>query len=411
MVPPASDGSDAARVSAGPALEWRWAGAGPALERRWSGAGVALGRRWRGVGGGFVARFGPMEPFVTPEWLRDHRQEVVLADVRWYGDGREGRDGYARSHLPGARYVELEDVLSAPGDPARFGRHPMPTPERFAAGLAAAGIGAGDTVVAYDDAGGVIAARLVWMLRVTGHAAALLDGGLGGWPEKDLVSGWPEKDLVGGWPEKDLVGGWPEKDLVSGWPEKDLVSGWPEKDLVSGWPEKDLVSGSASGGAGAGDEPASGAATQGGAAQFTPVPWPAAVLVDIDTAGAAATDGSAVVIDARPADRFAGAPDALDPVAGHIPGARSVPTREHLQADGTMRTPQALRERFTQAGIEPGTEVISYCGSGVTACHNLLALEYAGLGPGRLFPGSWSQWSRDPERPVETGAERTDAET
>jgi thiosulfate/3-mercaptopyruvate sulfurtransferase len=127
------------------------------------------------------------------------------------------------------------------------------------------------------------------------------------------------------------------------------------------------------------------------------------LLVDIDTAGAAAADGSAVVIDARPADRFAGAPDSLDPVAGHIPGARSVPTREHLRPDGTIGTAEALRERFAAAGIEPGTPVISYCGSGVTACHNLLALEHAGLGPGRLFPGSWSQWSRDPGRPVETG--------
>jgi thiosulfate/3-mercaptopyruvate sulfurtransferase len=284
-----------------------------------------------------------MESFVTLDWVQGHREEVVLADVRWYGDGREGRDAYEQSHLPGALYVELEDALSEPGDPAVLGRHPFPTPERFAAGLAAAGIGDGDTVVAYDDAGGVIAARLVWMLRATGHRAALLDGGLGAWPADELVSGSAPAGTI------------------------------------------------------------SGAATQGGAARFNARPWPVELLVDIDTAAAAAADCSAVVIDARPGDRFAGAPDMLDPVAGHIPGARSVPTREHLAADGTIAGAQALRERFAEAGIQPGTTVISYCGSGVTACHNLLALEHAGLGPGRLFPGSWSQWSRDPERAVETG--------
>lgn len=275
-----------------------------------------------------------MDPFVSLDWLREHRDEVVLADVRWYGDGREGRDGYEQSHIPGALYVEMEDALSEPGDAALHGRHPMPTPERFAAGLTAAGIGEGDTVVAYDDAGGVIAARLVWMLRATGHPAALLDGGLGAWPAAELVTG-PA----------------------------------PATD----------------------------------ARHFTPSAWPTELLVDIEGAAQAAADGSAVLIDARPADRFGGAPDALDPKAGHIPGARSVPTREHLNADGTIAEAGTLRERFAAAGIGPGTAVISYCGSGVTACHNLLALEHAGLGPGRLFPGSWSQWSRDPARPVVTG--------
>lgn len=285
-----------------------------------------------------------MDPFVSLDWLREHRAEVVLADVRWYGDGRSGRSGYETAHLPGAVYVEMEEALSAPGDAALFGRHPMPSPERFAAGLEAAGIGDDATVVAYDDAGGVIAARLVWMLRAIGHEAALLDGGLGVWPVEELVGAAPGGD-----------------------------------------------SAAAAGGGG------------GGAASFAPKTWPVELLVDIDGAGQTAADGSAVLIDARPADRFGGAPDALDPRAGHIPGARSVPTREHLNADGMMATPEALRQRFAAAGIEAGTPVISYCGSGVTACHNLLALERAGLGPGRLFPGSWSQWSRDPARPAATG--------
>jgi thiosulfate/3-mercaptopyruvate sulfurtransferase len=92
----------------------------------------------------------------------------------------------------------------------------------------------------------------------------------------------------------------------------------------------------------------------------------------------------------------------LDPRFGHIPGAHSVPCRENLTADGHFLPVEELRAKFGEAGITGNEAVISYCGSGVTACHNLLALEYAGLGGGRLFPGSWSLWSRDPDRPLET---------
>src|SRR5687768_16010826 len=90
---------------------------------------------------------------------------AVLADVRWYLDGRSGRGAYDRGHLPGAVFVDLDRWLARPGSPAE-GRHPLPDPQVFAAGMAGLGIGDGDPVVAYDDAGGVVAARLVWMLRV-----------------------------------------------------------------------------------------------------------------------------------------------------------------------------------------------------------------------------------------------------
>src|SRR3954468_18857299 len=117
------------------------------------------------------------DPLVSASWLVDHADEVVLADVRWYLDGRSGPDAYRSGHLPGARFVDLDRWLADPGDPAR-GPHPLPQPDVFAEGMRRLGIDDTDTVVAYDDAGGVIAARLVWMLRVTGHGAALLDGGL-----------------------------------------------------------------------------------------------------------------------------------------------------------------------------------------------------------------------------------------
>lgn len=118
-------------------------------------------------------------PFVTADWLGDH-PEAVLVDVRWYADGSPGRDAYERAHLPGAVYVDLDTVLAGPPGPA-VGRHPLPSPSVFAAGLAAAGIGDDDVVVAYDDDSGVVAARLVWMLRATGHAATVLDGGITAW--------------------------------------------------------------------------------------------------------------------------------------------------------------------------------------------------------------------------------------
>jgi len=279
---------------------------------------------------------------VTAEWLTEHRDAVKLVDIRFKLDGSSGRAAYEAGHLPGAVYVELANVLADPEADPSLGRHPLPSPERFAHGLSLAGVSDSDTVVAYDEAGGVMAARLVWLLRIVGHAAALLDGG----------------------------------------------------PLAA-------VAGSLETGRGTNPEPA----------HFTPVPWPAEHFAGIEaTATAAASgataDGTAtVVIDARDRARFAGGPDSVDPRSGHIPGARNVPVAEHLGADRRMASPEQLRQTFAAVGIEPGTAVISYCGSGVTACHNLLALERAGLGPARLFPGSWSRWSRDPSRPVATGAD------
>jgi thiosulfate/3-mercaptopyruvate sulfurtransferase len=220
------------------------------------------------------------------------------------------------------------------------GRHPLPEPEDFAAAMADLGIGDGDTVVAYDDAGGVIAGRLVWMLRVTGHEAALLDGGLDAW-------------------RGEPAGGSGTRRTEFGDTDRDP-------------------------------------------ADFTVREWPAERLASIGevAAIAAAPTSASVLIDARQRERFEGEPDDVDPQAGHIPGARSVPCRENLDADGRLLPPEQLRARFDFAGA---ADVVSYCGSGVTACHSLLAMEQAGLGPGRLYPGSWSQWSRDPSRSIQTG--------
>jgi len=173
-----------------------------------------------------------------------------------------------------------------------------------------------------------MAARLVWMLRATGHDAALLDGGIVAW-DGPLETDTPPRQ----------------------------------------------------------------------SATFAPVPWPADRIATADDAA----DRANVVIDARTRERYRGLDDPVDPRWGHVPGARSRPCRENLAADGRFLAAEELRARFEALGVRPGTPVVSYCGSGVTACHNLLAMERAGVGEGRLFPGSWSQWSADDSRPVATG--------
>lgn len=258
-----------------------------------------------------------IEPVVDAEWVRANHDRVILADVRAYLDGRKGRDAYAGGHLPGAVFVDLDTDLAAPPT-AADGRHPLPDPAHFAERLSALGVGDGDTVIAYDDAGGVMAARLVWMLRALGQDAALLDGGL---------------DAYGGERETAV----PQRPRVPR-----AVRPWPTERLAS--------------------------------------------LAD-------ATSGSSVVIDARQPERFRGESEPIDPRPGHIPGARNVSCRENVDAAGRFLPVAALRERFAAAGVTDGADVVSYCGSGVTACHNLLALEHAGFTPGRLYPGSWSQYS------------------
>jgi thiosulfate/3-mercaptopyruvate sulfurtransferase len=112
-----------------------------------------------------------------------------------------------------------------------------------------------------------------------------------------------------------------------------------------------------------------------------------------------------LLVDARGAERFAGRNETLDPVAGHVPGARTRPFLDNLGADGRFLPADVLRQQFTTLlGSANASSVVAMCGSGVTACHNLLALEHAGFSGARLYAGSWSEWIRDPRRPVATGA-------
>jgi len=114
--------------------------------------------------------------------------------------------------------------------------------------------------------------------------------------------------------------------------------------------------------------------------------------------------GEILLVDARAADRFAGENESIDPIAGHVPGARNQPFAANLDPQGRFLAPAALRRRWAGVlGARPASDLVSMCGSGVTACHNLLALQIAGLTGARLYPGSWSEWIRDPARPVARG--------
>ena len=221
-----------------------------------------------------------IDPVVDLDWVRAHEARTVLADVRFYLDGRSGRAAYERGHLPGAIFVDLEADLAAPAS-AADGRHPLPDPGAFAERMATLGVGDGDVVIAYDDAGGVMAARLVWMLRATGHDAALLDGGL------DAYAG----------------------ELATAEPHRPRAS--LHRPAVAGRPA-------------------------------WPTPWPTAAVAG----------PTSVVLDARQPERFRGESEPIDPRAGHIPGARSVPCRDNVDDNGRFLPPGALRERFAAAGVD-----------------------------------------------------------
>ena len=298
----------------------------------------------------------------------------ALLDVRWRLGGPPGIDSYRAGHLPGAVYVDLDTDLAA--RPGAGGRHPLPAAADFEAAMRRAGVRAGHPVVVYDDGDSVTAARAWWTLRYFGHdLVRVLDGGLRAW----------------------------------------AAAGQPVTT----------------------DEP------HVAAGDFRAVPGHLPVL---DAAGAATLARSGALLDARAGERYRGETEPIDPVAGHIPGALSAPTAANVAGDGRFLPPADLRRRFAGLGIiiidpAPGPAVGpppgpapggatpaagapsgppagdaapvpppggaapavgAYCGSGVTAAHEVLALALAGI-PAALYVGSWSGWTADPARPVATG--------
>lgn len=271
---------------------------------------------------------------------------TVLLDVRWALGQVSGHRDYLEGHVPGAVYVDLEGELAAPGSPDR-GRHPLPAARDFAAAVERWGIHPSDTVVVYDAVGGTSAARAWWLLRDAGmDRVFLLDGGLQAWRE---------------------AGG-----------KLDTGEVVPEPGT---WE-----------------------------------PTPGAMPV-IDADAAASFAGTGLLLDARAGERYRGEVEPVDPRPGHIPGARSVPTAGNLDASGRFLPADALLSRFAE--IEPelagggddggstglgAPPVAVYCGSGVSAAHEIAALEIAGV-RAALYPGSYSQFSSDPDREVATGDE------
>ena len=260
-----------------------------------------------------------------------------VLDVRWRLGGPPGVDIYVAGHVPEAVFVDLDRDLAGPPGPG--GRHPMPAAAAFEAAMRRAGVSAGRPVVVYDDADSTAAARAWWLLRYFGHSSVrVLDGGFRAWTA-----------------------------------EGEPVSSGPPLLAAAG--------------------------------DFTASPGHLALL---DADGAAVMASTGLLLDARTGERYRGQSEPIDPVAGHIPGAVSAPTADNVHPDGTFLAAADLTARFTALGAAPppaprgpAPAVGVYCGSGVTAAHEVLALAIAGISAA-LYVGSWSDWITDPARPVAT---------
>lgn len=263
---------------------------------------------------------------------------LVIADCRFLlNDPGAGEAAYLAGHIPGAVYLHLERDLSGPKQPGGAGgRHPLPDVQQLADKLGAVGIGIGTSIVAYDDQGGAMASRLLWLLQWLGHSG-----------EKAIVAG--------GFDAWQSAGGTVTTEL-------------PEVK------------------------------------RQTFVPQVQANIV-VDAAYVRERLGLAdiTLIDSREAPRYRGEVEPIDPVAGHIPGAVNRFWKDGYEANGMMKPVDAQLERF--AGMTPDDEIIVYCGSGVTATPNVIALEAAGFRNVKLYAGSWSDWSSYEENPVVTGDE------
>lgn len=265
-----------------------------------------------------------------PEW--------AIVDCRFaLEDPALGHRSYLEAHIPGAVYAHLDDDLCSPIVEGVTGRHPLPTTETIAEQFGEWGINDSVQVVAYDDAGGAMAAsRLWWMLQWMGHeAAAVLNGGWSQW----LKAGFE-------------------------------VSSGRESRV---------------------------------ARQFNPQVQ-SKLLIETSEIQDHLSDPSLTIIDSRAAERYRGEIEPIDPVAGHIPGALPSPHLNVLDKKGNFLPADKLEHYFKSLlGDVRAEDTAFYCGSGVTAVENVLAMKYAGMGEARLYAGSWSEWITDPARPISTG--------
>jgi|JI7StandDraft_1071085.scaffolds.fasta_scaffold94215_2 thiosulfate/3-mercaptopyruvate sulfurtransferase len=285
-------------------------------------------------------------PLVDVATLRARLGDRALRiiDARFdLADPGAGRRAFAASRIPGAVYAHLDDHLSEHGKPASEGRHPLPDADRFAATLARWRITPATPVVVYDaGSGAMAAARAWWLLRWMGHGdVRVLDGGFAAW----VAESAPVMTTPGDGRASDGL-----------------------------------------------DDGARDAHADG---------WRPGSAPTVDANAVAARASSVRLVDARPRERFRGEVEPLDPRAGHIPGALNRPFAENLVA-GRFKPAAQLRDEW-RALLPPGTTPMLSCGSGVTACHNALALVHAGWPMPVLFAASWSGWVSDPHRPAAIG--------
>lgn len=268
-------------------------------------------------------------------------ERVVLLDVRFQPkEPGYGRKVYEQGHLPGAAFIDFKADLTDPAE-THGGRSPLPAPDRLAEHFGRLGIDRGTSVVAYEDGNGPAAARLWWVLKYLGvEQVQVLDGGYKAWTEAGLpISTEP----------------------LTGIESRQFVPA-PQVDWLAGVEEVRLVSDSLT------------------------------------------TDGitAARLVDSRDAAQYAGRDGGFDPVAGHIPGAKHYFWKDSaLDEAGAWKSPQQLQEQFAELPKE--SEIIVYCGSGISATPNVLALREAGYAKVKLYAGSWSDWISYEENPIAIG--------
>ncbi|NYT81935.1 sulfurtransferase [Alcaligenaceae bacterium] len=265
----------------------------------------------------------------------------LIFDVRHdLSDHSAGRRAYEQGHIPGALYLDHETELSA-AKTGSNGRHPLPERRDLGALMRSQGLTRQSQVVVYDAGNSMFAAHLWWMLRWLGHEnVQVLDGGWEAWLK---------------------AGG----EVETGERAPSVTEAQALQSL--GLP-----------------------------------PEPAMPTVDAQAVLANIQQPVFTVLDARAANRYRGETEPIDPVAGHIPGALNRPNTENLQGDGRFKPAEQLRQEYLALlGNRKPEQLVHQCGSGITASHNLFAMELAGLGGSALYPGSWSEWVSDPARPVE----------
>ncbi len=268
------------------------------------------------------------------------RPDWVFIDCRFsLADTGQGRRAYLDSHILGALYAHLDEDLCSPVVPGSTGRHPLPEAAFLVERFSRWGIDSGIQVVVYDDWPGA-----------AGAVAARL---------------WWSLRWLGHTAVAVLDGGW-EAWLAEGHP---LASGEEQSRPIRHFQAKEH-------------------------------PELLATTADVEQMR---LDPAYRVFDSRAAERYRGLNETIDPVAGHVPGAWSAPFAGNMGAEGKFLPATVLRERFAAllSGV-PAEKTVFYCGSGVSAAHNVLAMAHAGLGDARLYVGSWSEWIADPHRPVAT---------